>query len=420
MESVLAASKASLVSSLDFGSPGPIADYIQSRSSIQVHPQGGNQYSPEGVKQIRFSLGTQGAFVDMSTLAVQAKFTNNSTTAACTVLGPSLGTLVQEARIYMGNVEVERVTFYNRTEGLLSRFLPFDKRSQIYDEGFGYSQGTIAGNDFTADSVGSVGSTEGNSKVVIWRPQALGLCNQKNFIPSAFISGGGVVIELLLVNTGAEVCDSTGSSDFSLSDVKILVDVVNVDPGFTSSMSRHLLNGGSLTLNTKCYNTTQFTCGSSQMTLQHVRAFTRLNAAFLTFYKSDENAKKQCNTFYLSPNGQEISVQVQCGEKQYPDNRCDNLRQHFHRLLHAIGVANTPATINLTLLPYATDSFIQATDFESVPEAHASGLSTHNAPLVYDIQNIGTNSSDLPTICFITCFHETLIEISQDGISVAI
>ena len=156
------------------------------------------------------------------------------------------------------------------------------------------------------------------------------------------------------------------------------------------------------------------------MTLQHVRAFTRLNAAFLTFFKSDENAKKQCNTFYLSPNGQEISVQVQCGERQYPDNRCDNLRQHYHRLLHAIGVANTPATINLTLLPYATDSFIQATDFESVPEAHASGLSTHNAPLVYDIQNIGTNSSDLPTIAFLTCFHETLIEISQDGVSVAI
>ena len=251
MESVLAASKASLVSSLDFGSPGPIADYIQSRSSIQVHPQGGNQYSPDGVKQIRFSLGTQGAFVDMSTLAVQAKFTNNSTTAACTVLGPSLGTLVQEARIYMGNVEVERVTFYNRTEGLLSRFLPFDKRSQIYDEGFGYSQGTIAGNDFTADSVGAVGSTEGNSKVVIWRPQALGLCNQKNFIPSAFISGGGVVIELLLVNTGAEVCKTTGSHDFTLSDVKLLVDVVNVDPGFLTSMSKHLLGGGSLTLSTK-------------------------------------------------------------------------------------------------------------------------------------------------------------------------
>ena len=49
------------------------------------------------------------------------------------------------------------------------------------------------------------------SKTVIWRPQALGLRNQKNDIPTALVSGGGVVIELLLMNTAAEVCDSTGS-----------------------------------------------------------------------------------------------------------------------------------------------------------------------------------------------------------------
>ena len=92
---------------------------------------------------------------DMSTLALQGKFTNNSTTQSCTVLGPSIGTLLQEARIYMGNVEVERVTHYNCTESLLSRFLPFEKRVQMYDEGFGYQSGSIAGNDFVADSVGA-------------------------------------------------------------------------------------------------------------------------------------------------------------------------------------------------------------------------------------------------------------------------
>ena len=37
---------------------------------------------------------------------------------------------------------------YNRTESLLSSFLLFDERAQMHDEGFGYSQGTIAGNDF--------------------------------------------------------------------------------------------------------------------------------------------------------------------------------------------------------------------------------------------------------------------------------
>ena len=78
MESVISASKAGLVSALDFGSqPGVIADYIQSRNQIQVFPSGSNTFSPAGVKQMRFSIGSAGgAFLDMSTLAVQARFTN--------------------------------------------------------------------------------------------------------------------------------------------------------------------------------------------------------------------------------------------------------------------------------------------------------------------------------------------------------
>ena len=77
MEQVLAASKSSLISSLDFSGPPPVADYVQSRQQIQIFPQGGNSYSPSGVKQLRFSITTNGPFVDMSTLAIQAKLTHS-------------------------------------------------------------------------------------------------------------------------------------------------------------------------------------------------------------------------------------------------------------------------------------------------------------------------------------------------------
>ena len=156
------------------------------------------------------------------------------------------------------------------------------------------------------------------------------------------------------------------------------------------------------------------------MTLQHVRAFTRLNSFFLSFFKSEADTKKLLNMFYLSTQGQNISVQAQIGEKQIPDNRTDNLSQHWHRLLHTIGVANSATTINITRSPYGSDSFISATDCEAVPEAHASGMSTHNSPVVLDIQSIGATSADLPTQAFLCCFHESLIEISQDGVSLAI
>ena len=156
------------------------------------------------------------------------------------------------------------------------------------------------------------------------------------------------------------------------------------------------------------------------MTLQHVRAFTRLNSFFLTFFKTEANTKKLCNTFYLSTQGQNISVQAQIGERQIPDNRTDNMAQHFHRMLHTIGVANSATTINITRAAYGSDSFISATDCEAVPEAHASGMSTHNAPLVLDVQHMGATSADLPSTAYLLCFHECLVEISQEGVSVAI
>ena len=352
----------------------------------------------------------------MSTLAIQGKLTNGSGSAALTILGPNLGTMIQEARIYLGNVECERVPFYNRTEAMLSRFLPWDRRATLYDEGFGYSAGSQAGNDFVAASIGTSAS-----KTVVWRPQALGLVNQKNYVPTAFISGGGAVIELLLANTAAEVCDSTGSLDWTLSDVKLLVDVVQVDAALLSSISKHLLNGGALTLNPQCYSTTLYAVNSPTLQLVHARAYTRANSVFVTFFKSEANTKKLCNMFYLSANGQDLSQQVQVGAKLWPDHRCDNLSQFFHRMLHAIGLANSMSSPNITLGPFGSDSFIAVTDLESVPgQAHGSGCSTHNSQMTVDLRDIGSGASDLPTQAYVCIFHESLITIEADGVTLAI
>jgi len=393
-----------------------VADYVQSRSSIQVYPQGGNQYSPSGVKQMRFSITTTGPFVDFSSLALQAKITNNSSTSALTILGPGLGTMLQEARIFLGSVECERVSHYGRTEAMLQRLMPWEKRVQLYDEQLGYSAGSIAGDDFVSASIPA-----GGSKTVVWRPQALGLCQQANYIPTAFISGGGAILELLLANTAAEVCDSTGSLDWSLSDVKLLVDCVTVDAAFLTSFSKHLLSGGSLTLNPKCYSTVMYSVNSPSMQLVHARAYTRVNTAFVTFYRADANTQKQCNTFYLAATGKDMSMQTQIGERVWPDHRCDNMRQFWHRLLHAIGVANSTSTVNITAGPYESDSFIAATDFEACPgQSHGSGMSTANSQMVIDLRDLGTGGADLPTTAFVTVWHEALIEISQDGVSLAI
>ena len=82
----------------------------------------------------------------------------------------------------------------------------------------------------------------------------------------------------------------------------------------------------------------------------------------------------------------------------------------------ALGIHNSGTSINILRPQYLSNSFIAAVDFEATPgQASHSGLSTHNAQLVFDMKNI----SDAD-IVYVTCFHDSLISIVQDGCSVAI
>ena len=47
-------------------------------------------------------------------------------------------------------------------------------------------------------------------------------------------------------------------------------------------------------------------------------------------------------------------------------------------------------------------------------------LSTHNVPLVLNMQNTGATSADLPTSAYLLCSNECRISIEQDGDWVAI
>jgi len=317
----------------------------------------------------------------------------------------------------MGGTEVERMTHYARTERMLQRFMPADKRQQLYEEGFGAAV-DASGNDvpFTSKAIdGANGSVD-----VIWRPM-LGLCQQKNYVPTAFLSGGGCVLEFLLQNTGADSCDTSGtnSSDYELQDVKLLVDIVQVDSGFLTSFSKALLNGTNLVIPVQQYACTLYAVTSEDsLQLVHARAYTRVNSVFTTFMGTATATSKELNQFHLG--NEAITSQVQIGAKLWPDHRNDTMSLHYHRLLHCLGIANSSATCNISLKDFKSDAFVIATDTESVPgQAHGSGYSTQNASLIVDMRNLGSGSSK-PNSAYVCVFHEALVSISADGVEVAI
>jgi len=420
MEQIIAAKSQTLISSLDFSQKdAPIADYITSRQSIKIFTVG-QPFKPDGVKLIRIPIQTTGAFVDMSTFTLSATVRNNDGTNALQFLGGSLGCTMQEGRVYLSNIETERVSYMGRTEAMLERFLPWEKRVMRYNEGFGYSSGGLEGN-FVSNSIPAHGTTK-----ALWSPMSLGICQQKNYLPVAFLTN--CIVELLLCGSG-EDCTNTdvvagvsGSTSFQLEDVVILMDVVNVQSSLLTSLSKHLLGGGSLTLAPKLYSTTMFSVGSSpDAQIVHARAYTRLNSAFLSFWKTGgvggehPGAHKAVNTFYLD-SSQGLSLQTMCGEKVYPDHKCDDYNQFWMRLLMALGIHNSGTSINIMRPQYLSNAFLAAVDFENVPgQASHSGLSTHNAQLCFDLK--GISDAD---IVYVTCFHDSLISIEQDGCSVAI
>ena len=424
MESYVAASDVHLISSLSYDQP-KIAPYIIARKQVQIPAAGGDSYGPAsvGAKVARFSLNTSGPFIDLSSVAITGTVSNTDGTNSLTFLGPSLGTLVQTARLLIGGVEVDRCDYANRTEGMLGLLQSPDKRLQDFSEGFGYYSGTSNGTDFVASPIPA-----GTSRKVVWRPKCLGSLLGTSYLPVALTSGGACVLELTFVDTAAEVCNTTagsgiGSTSWSVSGLSAMMDVIQVDSAFLSSLGAHLAEGGSLQMSWKSYQTTYYSILAAAAQIIHSRANSRLNSLFLTFMNGvGEHTTKTCNHFHL-PTNQTLKMRCQVGEQRFPDS-LDNdcLPMFYHRLLHAIGAANSMAHAPcLTSATYASDGFIAAQDFEMVPgQASHSGVNTFSSQLTINLEGIGTVGAGGVTAAFVTTHHDVMLEITAAGVTVAV
>ena len=79
MESHAQATEDYLIDGLSFKS-APGASYVTNRRSVTFYPQGGNSYSPTGVKVIRIALTGDG-WLDPSTLRVMFDLNNLDATS---------------------------------------------------------------------------------------------------------------------------------------------------------------------------------------------------------------------------------------------------------------------------------------------------------------------------------------------------
>ena len=156
---------------------------------------------------------------------------------------------------------------------------------------------------------------------------------------------------------------------------------------------------------------------------------------YLTFMDSGgaTHTSKACNRFFL-PAAQELKMRVQVGEQRFPDsldNDCVSL--FYHRLLHAIGAANSashaPCLTSESFGGIKADTgvaqpatgFIACQDFEMTPgQAHHTGLNTFSSPLAVSLEGIGGETHGGVTACYLTTFHDVVMEVSQTGVAISV
>ena len=418
METYIAASEVALVDALSFSSP-KIASYVTARKQVQLSASGGDVYGPSGVgtNVVRFSLSTSGPFLDLSTLCIMGTIKNRSFDKDLTILGPNFGACITSMRLMIGGVEVDHVAYSNRTEAMLGLMQSHGKQLQTYSEGLGVGLINTNG-EILSDPI-----LKNTSRKCIYKPAVLGCLGQQNYLPVALTSGGACTLECTFVSDGASCCDTTPtngdkSTDWVISGLSVLVDCIQVDSAFLSSLGAHLSGGGALNLAWKSYSTSFYSILSQAAQLAHSRSNSRLNSVFFTFLDANRelSGSKECNRFYMSPTA-DLKSFMMCGETRYPDSQNNHgLAMHYHRLLHAIGAVNNVAHhTSITNKSYKTDKFIGVQDFESLPSgADHSGINTYNSQLSLMFEGLGDPGS-IPVSCYVTSYFDAVLEITANG-----
>ena len=115
METTLAITQDQLINSLSFKLP-QTANYIKSRDDVTFFPANGNEFSPQGVKVIRFMLtGTQ--WLDPKSVRVQFKLSNRDPTNNLYLVNALPQNFIRRVRILCGGTLVEDVVFFPRAAG---------------------------------------------------------------------------------------------------------------------------------------------------------------------------------------------------------------------------------------------------------------------------------------------------------------
>ena len=258
---------------------------------------------------------------------------------------------------------------------------------------------------------------------------------------------------------GAYFTEGDTTTRWSLDNIILRAECVNLDSVVNNNITSHLLQGGSLKIVYPMYHTiTQsFNASGTEINMNVVKSASKLNGAFITFYRMqrgnhltngkednyylpDNYVNKRFDYFYnpminsrfndrgvnatgddagygFADKNYNISWQLQIAKK-YPEFESQSLAEHMYFLRRMLSYMNPDQdACSITYEQYATNKFIIGITFEKMNEQNLTGINTKMGSLMAaKIKPYKTLSeNELIQEIFVHLISENVIPIRSDG-----
>jgi hypothetical protein len=216
----------------------------------------------------------------------------------------------------------------------------------------------------------------------------------------------------------------------------IKCDICTLDNALNNEYTAHLLAGKALPIEYSTYISQQSTVSGKSFAVQIIRAVSRLQKAFITFYSDNTLPlpfRKPSITFHhpmdedtssFSYNSEkEISLYMQLGSKIYPEYACNNISECFYRLKEALNLPeHHQHAISINFQSYTKNKFIFAISFEKIPDAEWSGVNTKAGQILMvnckAMNEAGITSPNIATTMYTLLEVQQILEIRDVGCTV--
>ena len=315
----------------------PGAYYVTDRKCVTYSPQGGNAYSPRGVRVIKIML-TGDQWLDPSTVKLSYTLKNNGTGNLRHFVVGGHG-FFRRSRAILGGQVVEDCDHWNRVTEMFHMFMDPDRRSNDAIEGFG------GADTATPDQLAT--TTE---RTVMFTPLS-GILNQDKYLPIRYAP---IQLEFELVNSASDDCrfdtSAAASQDFEINDVQLKCDVITLDNALDNEYAQHMLSGKSLPINFSSYYTgVQVSTGGSDNTINVSRALTSMKGVFVSMFKSQTPDPAQAtslhevNSFWHQRDGAHerskyAQFDMQIGSKKFTEYPISSTVEAFYQLRKTLGI----------------------------------------------------------------------------------